>query len=512
MSKIKQFLQTSDFFKQYKTFALFLFYSFLVFSPFLTGRQRVHDSYAIELYAGYGRMIRALFAQGRVLSSWFYRVLLALEAPYTLTMAVSVGASLVFLSLAAYLVFFMVRKYNGGAEKSVYILAALGGLMLVFNLFIAESMLFFENAIMSFGILMAVVAAKFALDGHIKGYAISFFCMVLSVFSYQATTAFFPPLVALFLGAIVTTRDETERAAGFKAFWLAVLRLVKKALPAVAIYVIALLLHFVFLRNIAGDDGRFYGETRIWENIRRSDQAFRGFAQDQFGFMPAYIFSGFLVVFLLFLLFYTLRKKQDIALLASLVSFGLIFVATFLILLPMATDDWYILPRSGVAMAGIGGLILVSISLFSKRVSRVLVCIAALFVLLISQRQIDIQLNSHANNQLDMHELAMMGERLRAFEDYHDITIDRIYFGYDCPKIWFRPHLNNYHDLTISMWHVDWMAEPLLRYYLGRDISVTRMSDADMARIGPAREAHWITGGRMVFDGDVVYLILNNIR
>jgi len=387
----------------------------------------------------------------------------------------------------------------------MYILAALSGLMLFFNLFILESMLFFESAIMSLGILLAVVSVYFVLHGGIKGYLISLICMVLSVFCYQPTTAFFPPLAVLFLGVMDTEMD------GWNNFWPKLFFFIRNAVPAAIIYTLSLLSNVVFLQLIPGVDGRFYGEARIFENIQRAYFVLRRFGRNNFGFMPDYIFIGFLLVFLFILVFNTIRAKKYLAMLTGMLSFALIFIAALLILLPMATDGWYVFPRSGVAMAGIGGLVLAGISLHSERINRTVVLIAMIFVLLISQRQIDIQLNSYANNHLDRLELALIGERLRAYEAFYGMTIERIYFGYDTPMEWFRPQLNNYGDLTISMWHVDWMPRIFLLHYLNRELQILQMTPEDLERIAEARAAHWFTGGRMVFEDDIVYLILNNM-
>jgi len=494
--KLIRRIQKHSFFNEYIIFLSFLFYGFLVFAPFLSGRQRVHDSYLVEIYAGYNFMINGLFNQGRIISAWFYRILQFFNPPYNLTMAISVGTSILFLSIAAYIVFHLVRKYvDEESYRNIRILSAIGSLLLFFNLFILESMLFFENAIMSLGILLAVIACSLFLKSGAKWYIASFLCMILSMFCYQSSAAFFPPLIVLFLG--VKYQNQISL-------------LVRKILVAVLVHGGGLLINFIFLQMVS-DDVRFEGEVRFMENIMRSFEAFIRFGLNHMGFMPNYVLSLFLLTFFCIFVYVCNRQKKFIGFITSVMSFIAIFAATFILMLPMATDRWYIFPRNGVAMAGIGGLMLLGIALYSKRVNKVVMFIATLFLLIVSQIQIDIQLNSRVNNHLDMHELALIGEKLFAYEEYRGSPIEQIYFGYDSPKVWFRPQLNNYNDLTISMWNVSWMPHPFIRHYLGREISMLPMSSYDIARIADAREAHWFTGGRMVFDEGSVYLILNNI-
>jgi len=477
-------------------FGLFLFYSFLVFAPFLSGQQRVHDSYLVELYRGYDFMIRGLFQQGRIVSSWFYRILETLNPPHTLMMGLSVGASLVFLSMAAYLVYCLFCAYAPVSDEKMQqnrlILAALGSLMLVFNLFISESMLFFENAIMSLGILFALVSATLFVRGGRWNLIGSLLFLILSVFCYQPSSAFFPPVVLLFLGA---------RYGG--NLWL----FLQRSFQAAALYGTGLFSNFLFL-SLISTDVRFVGELRLLENLRNSFMAILRFGAHQLGFMPRYLFSSFLLIFLAILALNCYRQKKLMHIFVCLLAIASLFAATFALLLPMASDTWDITPRAGVAMAGIGGLLLLGIALFSETVRKPVLLVALLFVLLISQRQLDIQRNNYASNQLDMQELTAIVQTIRAYEAYHDITVRRIYFAYDSPEAWSRENLRHYNDLTVSILRVEWMPPPLLRYHLGPEVSIAQypMTAEEAAVFSEARQRHWFTNGILVFDGETVYI------
>jgi len=494
LKKLTIKIKAHSFIKEYMVLIFYLFYSFIVFGPFLSGQQRVHDSYLVELFDNYGFMVRGLFNQGRIISSWFYSALLHINPPYTLAMSISVGASLIFLSLAAYIVFCLIKKFAALEDcRNSYILAALGSLMLFFNLFILESMLFFENAVMSLGILLAVVACALLMRDGIKWYIASLFCMILSMFCYQPSSAFFPPLAVLFLGI----KHQNELAL-----------LIRKILGAALIYGAALFSNFIFLTLISTDT-RFAGEVRLSENFANSVRAFFSFGLNNFGFMPNYVFSLFLFVFMCILTYICIRHKMYKILLASIVAFSVIFITTFTLLLPMASNIWYIMPRSGVAIAGIGGLMIISIATCSKKTRKSTLLVAALFVLIISQRQIDIQKNSYANNQLDMQELHNIVNTIRSYEDYHGLTINHIYFTYDA-HAWQRKTLNNYGDLTIRILQVSWMPEPLLHLYFGRGVSVMPMSwvmtQEEIERVSYKRESFWFTNGRIVFVEDTAYI------
>jgi len=479
-------------------FVVFLLYSALVFGSFLRGEQRVHDSFLVEHYAGYERMISGLFSQGRLLSSWFYQVLHFFNPPYTLTMRLSVAASLVFLSLSAYIVFRLVRQYAVSTEeKSGYVFAALGALMLCFNLFIAESMLFFENAIMSLGILLAIVALVLFLRGGRKHYLLGFLALILSVFSYQPSSVFFPPLAVLFFGA----RYHTDLRQFFRRICLAAF------LYAIAVFSNVM---FLFLRSI---DVRFAGDLRLSDNIRYTADALGQFFLNQFGFFRDYVFLLFLILFFGILILICLRQQMVRALFVSILSLVTLLAATMALHLPVASDSWYIAPRSAVALGSLGGLLLLAIALFARRIKRPILIAALLFTLLLSQKQIDIQQNTYANNQMDLQELAHIVDTIRAYEAYHGIRVTRIYFGYDVPQVWQRESLRHYQDLTIRMLQIPWMPEPLLQINLGHDVTVLyirdHLSPEKIEQVTADRQSHWFTGGGLVFDGETVYLFLS---
>jgi len=484
--------------KDVVVFVAFLLYGALVFAPFLRGEQRVHDSFLVEHYAGYERMIRGLFSQGRVLSSWLYQVLHVFNPSHTLTMRLSVAASLVFLSLAAYIVFRLLRQYAVSTEeKGGYVFAALGALMLCFNLFIAESMLFFENAVMSLGILLAVLAVALFLRGGRKHCLLGLLALVLSVFSYQPSSVFFPPLIVLFLGA----RYHAEWWKFFRRVCLAVL-----------MYAAAVFSNVAFLL-LYSSDVRFASDVRIWDNMRHAVGALRLFFLNQFGFFRDYMFLLFLAIFFAVLIFTCHRQRMYRALFVSILSVFALLATTVALHLPIASDLWYIAPRSAVAVAGIGGLLLLAIALFAKRIRLPILAIALIFTLLLSQKQMDIQRNTYANNQMDMQELAQIADTIRAYEAYHGIYIQEIFFSHDIPQTWQREGLRHYQDLTIRMLQIPWMPEPLLRISLGDHITVVHMYDvltpAEIEQLAAARQSHWFTGGRLVFDGERVYLFLS---
>ncbi|MCL2563916.1 MAG: glucosyltransferase domain-containing protein [Oscillospiraceae bacterium] len=476
-------------------FGLFLLYAALVFSPFLAGQHRVHDSYLMELYGSYDFMIESLFNIGRLFSALFFQILYFLNPPFTWVMRISVAVSLVFLALSAYIVFCLLRRYAPStAKRNGYILAALGSLMVFFNIFILETVLFLETSVMSFGILLTVVAAARFLRGGVKNYLLSLLCLIISVFCYLPGTIFFPPLVVLFLGA----KHQTELRPLLRKIGLAIL-----------VFAGAMLVQFAFLTLIS-DDVRFAGDVLLTENVRQSGIFFARFMLNQLGFLPRLVFFAFLLGFFCILAVTCHKRKNYKALVLALLPTVAVFAALFAVYLPVATDNWYIMPRTAIAIASIGGLMILGIVLCAEKIGKPVLLIAVLFTLLISQRQIDIQQNTYANNRLDMQELNHIVETIRAYEAYHDIRVEQIFFTYDTPRSWFREGITDYSDLTIRVWQIPWMPRPLLQPYLGRDLTIFPMhmvmTDEEIEEVAARREYHWFTNGTFVFDEETVYI------
>ena len=485
----------SIFAKEYRVFAIFIFLSFLIFAPFLTGLQRVHDSFYVSFYGGFVFM-RGIFEQGRVVAYAFYRILEIFNPPYTFVMSVSVGFSLIFLSIAAYIVYCLICQFGALLDcRNTAVLTILGCYTLFFNLFVLEFMLFFENAVMSLGILLATIACVMVLQ---KRYGTSILLMIFSVFCYQPSSVYFMPLTILFLGV-----KYKESISVF----------IRKSFCASVVFIAALLSNYMFLL-IVSDEVRFTGDVRVMENVIEIIFAFFRFGYHNFNTMPPFIFSSFLGIFLLVFAFLCKRQRDYFALIVGLLVFLLVLIAPLLMLLPMATDGWHVMPRSGVVMASIGGFMLINIALISQKTSNYMLLLAALFVLVISQRQLDMQRSNFATNHLDMQELSHIIETIQSYESHHGITVRRIYFTYDEPKIYFRGNLNQYRDITIRVKQLEWMPRPLIRHYLGSDVEVQAMSVAmtreEIARVSGKRHNHWFTNGILVFEEDTVFIFFRS--
>jgi hypothetical protein len=386
-----------------------------------------------------------------------------------------------------------------------HIIAAIGALMLFINVFVLETMLFYEGWIMSLGVLAAVFAAIWTVRGGRRGLLFGIGFMMLSVFSYQSSAAYFPPLVILFL---FRTEDDKKRVISF----------LNKAIIAAGIFTLAVLANMLYMR-IVGSDTRLAGDTRLTENFSLSVKTLADFLRNCFGFMPNYLFLVFIIIFIASVVFYGVRAKRYFLMITTLLAFVVSLVIIFVMMLPVTTTSWYVFPRSGTVLAGSGGVLILAMAILAnknrckvmEKVTVGVIVTATVFALIISQRQIDIQQNHYAARQLDMMELAYMVDTIRAYENYYGIIVSQIYFGYDHPLEWFRPQLNNYNDLTLSLWHVPWLPKHFFAKYLGIPASDRPIDNYKFDPNGSTRYVHWFTRGRIVFDNDIVYIVINNI-
>jgi hypothetical protein len=191
-------------------------------------------------------------------------------------------------------------------------------------------------------------------------------------------------------------------------------------------------------------------------------------------------------------------------------AFIAVFITNFALLLPMSTGSWYVFPRSSVAIAGVGGLLIICMASCAQKINKWALLPAVLFVLIISYVHSDIQRSNYASNKLDMHELAGIVNIIRSYEEHHEITVTRILFMYEEPHKWQRESVRSYNDLTQSLLQNFWVPEPMLRYFLGDGVIILPMNDvmtdAEIERIINLRENFWFTNGFIVFEYDSVYI------
>lgn len=443
-----------------------LFFSFLVFSPFLRAHW-VHDSYYMAIF-GYDAAFDNMRMNGRLFSLGLYYLLDVLQPPAVMAMTISVSASLVFLSMAVWVVYDLAGRYAGftSFREPAAQVALIGSFSLFFNLLVPESFLFFESAIMSLGILLAVLSCRCFMRGDKVGYALSALCLYAGVFCYQADVVYFPPLIILFLGA-ASGYDYKET--------------IKKASAAALLYASALALNYGYIRLYGllyhGNAGRMSGDIHFVDNLLNCLKVFHMFVLNQFGFMPKYVFALMIVLLLAVFLVAVIKAKKYRTLVFYATAFIVLVLCAFLPHLAMA--EWYVMPRSVVALAGVGGLIMLGISLSVKKAGIKTVLLCVVFLLIISQQQIDMQKNCYANNQLDALDITYLANQISDYEFKTGVKVETVYFAFADPPAYYREALDNYRDLTLRELAVDWMPAALLGASMERDYADLRMNYED---------------------------------
>jgi len=463
----------------------------LVFSPFLRSHW-VHDSYLIRMY-GYRYMVKAGINAGRPVTSLFYTILDGVGLPYRWTMALSVSATVVLLSFAAFIVFYMARSRISDGEHDIKrdALLFMGSMSIFFNLFLPDSLLFFENSVVALGVLLTVISCLLFVRGGRLNLGLSLAFHVAGVFCYQSDISYFLPFVILF--TFMGSKHSVKSAA---------LRLS----IACGFYAAAMAANYGFIRLVGSNDRRVTGGFDLGENLRLCGETLGNFFRDNFGFMPDYLFTLFLLAFTAVLVYNAVRSRKYSPLIVTGVSVAALIVCALLPHLPMR--HFYVMPRSGIALAAMGGLLMVCAAMTSRKVKTPIVLLFALFILVIGQRQIDIQKNNYANNHMDMREVAYIGDAILHYEAESGIPVAKIVAALDPAPQFFRPYLKNYEDITIRVLTVPWMVHPMVSEYLGRDYVDEFMEfDEFKERFGGGGTAG-PDFAQLVFVDDVLYICI----
>ena len=485
----------SEFFRlRWHWLFVMLLAAFIIFSPFLAGRQRVHDSHLIEIM-GYQFLthgiadtaVDSLVAQGRPISSLYYRILYVIDPPHTLVMSMSVAASLLFLALAAFVLLYMLDKYvNIGA------LAVLGAFALFFNPFILDSMMFYENSVMNMGALFAVLAVAAYFGRGVVKKALSMLFLLIAVFSYQAAAAYFMPL--LVLCAAVRHNFDIKATA-------------KDVLLGGLLYAAALLANYGFIWLVGSDDLRVAGDIDLAGNISGMMGYGMSVLASALGFTRPFRFFAGLVMLFVMLVISTRAALRELAVYAAAI-FMLGFAA-MINHLPMSL--FYVMPRSAVAFGGVGGLIILCMAVADNAPIRSIKGVAAAaFIAFIAANQVAIQQASFANDRMDYHEVAQIAARIVEHETQNSVEINTLHTIMAHPRTLQRPYIRNFHDVTIRALSIPWLVRPMLERQLGRafapnwDVSFAQYQEHELRYREIVAYHH-----RMLFVDDRLYLVID---
>ncbi len=472
-------------------FILILFYGCIVFSHFLK-MHFVHDTYTISI-GGYGIMVNPLWEQGRPISSLFYYILALLNPPYWLTMYISVILSIAFLAVSAAVIWKIAVEYIEKHNIWHHLFLIISCTSIFFTLFITDLLLFFECSITTLGIMCSALAVYCFLKNDKKSIVLSGFLLIISIFTYQPSIALFIPLCVTFV---------------FKKYEGDIGTIFKKILIVGFLYSIPFLITYIYLKANGSTDGRFFGEVSLWENLVHCQEAVAEFFKNNFGFMPNYIFSAFLVYFVLICIINCIRTKTFMNLVCLFIPLAGIIVTALLPHMVIVTNTWYIVPRSAVGLTSIVGIAMLAMSMSFKRIKKHHVIISLLFLLIISTKLLDIGSTMITNNKLDAHELGFISDVIQTYEEQNNITVNTIYFTYDSNPDFHRQGMKAYKDLNLRILSVDWMVRTLINDEMGRNYSRNNMSDEERNAFFGNTDWHSMSLEQFVFVDDALYLCL----
>ncbi|MDR2166442.1 MAG: glucosyltransferase domain-containing protein [Clostridiales bacterium] len=418
-------------------------------------------------------------------------------------MALSTGASLIFLSLSVFLVMWILFKYAKLEERGILtqILAFIGVISLFFNLFLAETFMFFENAVMALGVLFCVIAACFFItkEGW-RRYVYSLVFLILGFFSYQASMAYFIPLIILFSGIKYDWNLKT---------------LAHRTIFSGLLYSAALLTNYFFILIVNAGGGRVAGGIDFADNVLRMILAFRRIISSSLGFTPRFVFFAALAVLFMIILYKGIKSKRINCLIACIASFAALAFAAMINHLPMTV--FYVHPRSALALAGLGGLMIICMALMPRAspnfIAKPVAIAAFAFLMLISVIHIDAQRNSFANNLLDRVEISAIAQGIWTYEERTGITINLLQTIQGRPVMMHRPYFRDYMDVTVRALSVPWMVHPMISHYMGRMAwpweSATHIPYSGfLDHVAPFCYEMKIGENRLFFVEDILYLVI----
>lgn len=376
-------------------------------------------------------MINLKFNEGRILQVLYFVILNLLNISinsidiYMLLYRINWILSIIFLVSCVQLTFSMLIAHMSNPTFRKKVVVYICTLLMFINISVSEYMLYFENGIMIFGLLLSIIAARIFNSNIKQKYAIIPFLILISSFCYQGVSQIFVVLSTLVM--FISKPNEKHNYYIKELFKILLLYLS----PLVINYLICWYLNSI-LPNI---DPRLF--TGILQSLKQLTSS-----QNKFIFATYILLLAFLFGFNL-KLFDAEKIKENLLSIICLIIMSIISFQIFIF-----NNSVRLLPRTMFNFIIIYPILKIYIT-NKKTHSKHIIDIIWTIILLIANISLVLYLqiaNINSTKQ-NIEVVSSMVEKIKEYEAENNIKVENVAFYYD-------PNLN----------YVYWNADNLLLY------------------------------------------------
>ncbi len=475
-------------------FLVFLFGTIITFLTLL-------PSYNIDGYCnlkiGFIDYSTIFLASGRFVSTIFYCLFGLLHFSFEIVSIFSILLSNLFLSLSVFVIYHFINK-DKNYKLFFKALILVGSLLIFYNPFILEFLLFEESFSMCFGILLVSLAACYINKNSKKNLLISLFLLFVATGCYQGVLCLFIPLaIVLYYSCNFDFKD-----------------VFKFLLKCIVVYAVAYILSYLFvllvnfLLNTQSEKvGSIDFKTNflfLYKNVKNLLITFSDYIDYK-------IFYIVFFVILISILLLTIKNfkyyyKTYIYIILLLIGNIVVCVGPYIL---MDSNNVYICARMCIGLTAIIGMLLllvVKMEINSNVFYYIMIFISICFLLIVGINYYSISYDGYSRFVKDKQYAIGVQNRISQYEKENNIKIKNIYFHRDINPT-YKYDLNDT-AYTVTILSNNWGFECGINGINKKQYIIKNMSEEDYLKYFDGLNFDELNVKQFVFKKDSLYLLL----
>jgi len=425
-----------------------------------------------------------------------------------LLQSLTVALGILFLSLSATILYKIVERTYNKRTKISDLSVALACFSVFFNPFIVEWFLFFDVAVMTFGVFCAMLGTYLLLSHDNsttrRNWLLAVVLFVISAFAYQSSPGIGAAVLTLFLLARLREKKTIRKD-------------IRSLLLAISPFLIGVVINFVFVKimNLNISDPRTQGSINPIYNLLTGIKYFNHTALYAYGFIPRLITIFMcLIISVIFMtniyLSRTTRKEKVFTVTISALAIFAFYILAIFAPLGMSSDRMYFMPRNTPFTIALFSFMFITFIILDKKFAKSILAsiMAVAWFILTAYSTITLQMFSSMTNMLDIRE----GQTILHMIDQHENenqAIKNIVLLPDTAMSMTHPNIPWRSDITIRAFDNDWSTRSILNFLTPRRFNITTGNAEQKENVFGSLEAdQFDRDTTLVFVGDTLYILV----